>query len=133
MSVGRGTDHPFSIYGHPEFHIGSYTFTPEPRPGASHPKLEGKLCFGQNLKGYADHYHEIDDHFNLQWLITAFEILGNDTSFFIPYFENLSGTNELREQIISGTSIENIKAGWQSGLNKFKQKRQKYLLYEDFE
>jgi len=133
MSVGRGTDHPFSIYGHPEFNIGSYIFTPEPHPGAMHPKLQGKHCFGQNLRGYADNYHEIDDHLNLKWLISSYEILGKDTTFFIPYFENLAGTIELREQIISGTTIEDIKAGWQAGLNKFKHVRKKYLLYEDFE
>jgi len=133
MSVGRGTDHPFSIYGHPDFYIGSYAFTPESRPGAKNPKLMGEHCTGQNLSAYAEHYREADDHFNLQWLIGAYEVMGTDTGFFIPYFEKLAGTGELRKQIISGTPIDEIRASWQEDLDKFKSIRKKYLLYKDFE
>jgi hypothetical protein len=131
--VGRGTDYPFSIYGHPEFHLGSFTFIPESRPGAKHPKLEGEQCFGQNLSGYAESYHEMDDHFNLQWLINAYEVLGKDSAFFTPYFEKLAGTDELRLQIMNGTYIDEIISSWQPGLDKFRKIRKKYLIYEDFE
>ena len=133
MSVGRGTDHPFSIYGHPDFHIGSYAFTPESRPGAKNPKLMGEHCTGQNLSGYAEHYWKADDHFNLQWLIGAYEVMGTDTGFFISYFEKLAGTGELRKQIISGTPIDEIRTSWQEDIDKFKLIRKKYLIYEDFE
>jgi uncharacterized protein YbbC (DUF1343 family) len=133
MSIGRGTDHPFSIYGHPDFFIGSFAFTPESRPGAKSPKLMGELCTGQNLSGYAEHYQEERDHFNLQWLIGAYEVMGKDTGFFIPYFEKLAGTGELRKQIISGTPIDEIRVSWQEDLDKFKVIRKKHLLYEDFE
>jgi uncharacterized protein YbbC (DUF1343 family) len=133
VSVGRGTDYPFSIYGHPDFHLGSFAFTPEPKPGAKHPKLEGKHCYGQNLNGYAENYHEIDDHFNLQWLVGAYELLGKDSSFFNPYFKELAGTDQLRGQIISGISIAKIMSGWQPGIERFKKIRKHYLLYEDFD
>ncbi len=133
VSVGRGTDHPFSIYGHPDFHTGSFVFTPESRPGAKHPKLEGIICYGQNLREYARNYHEVDKHFNLTWLIGAYEVLDMDTAFFLPYFEKLSGTSLLREQIMNGVDESAIRASWQPALEKFRETRKKYLLYKDFD
>lgn len=130
VSIGRGTETPFTIYGHPDFYAGSYAFTPESRPGAKYPKLEGVQCNGQNLSGYAENYMEVNDHLNLQWLISAYKDIGNDSSFFIPYFEKLAGTAKLREQIIEGLTEAEIKAGWQDDLKKFKLIRKKYLLYE---
>jgi len=93
----------------------------------------GEHCTGQNLSVYADHYQDVDDHFNLQWLVGAYEVMGTDTGFFIPYFEKLAGTGELRKQIASGTPIDEITASWQKDLDKFKLIRKKYLIYEDFE
>lgn len=133
MSVGRGTDYPFTTYGHPKFLIGSYAFTPESRPGAKHPKLEGKNCTGQYLVGYANYYKEVEDHLNLLWLISGYEVLGKDSAYFIPYFEKLAGTGELRKQIMGSVPIEQIQASWQDDLEKFKIIRKKYLIYEDFE
>lgn len=133
MSVGRGTDHPFTIYGHPDFMIGSYTFIPESKAGAKHPKLEGDTCFGQNLTGYAESYRKISHHINLQWLINGYQVLGMDSSFFNSYFEKLSGTDELRKQISIQMSEYDIRESWQPGLQKFKKIRKKYLIYEDFE
>jgi uncharacterized protein YbbC (DUF1343 family) len=133
VSVGRGTDHPFSIYGHPELHTGSYAFVPESRAGARKPKFEGKQCFGQNLSGYAENYTERDEHLNLVWLLAAYEVLGKDSAFFLPYFEKLAGTNGLREQIMQASPIGDIRASWEDGLERFLETRKKYLIYEDFE
>jgi len=130
VSVGRGTETPFTIYGHPDLHTGSYAFTPESRPGAKDPKLEGVHCNGQNLSGYAENYEEVSDHLNLQWLISAYKTIGNDSTFFIPYFEKLAGTAKLREQIIEGLTEAEIKAGWQDDLERFELIRGKYLIYE---
>jgi uncharacterized protein YbbC (DUF1343 family) len=132
VSVGRGTDYPFTVYGHPDFHPGSFAFTPEPRQGAKHPKLQGEQCFGQNLEEYAKKYGQVEHHFNLSWLINAFEVLGSDSSFFTPYFDKLAGTSLLREQIISGTSLEKIRSSWQEHLDTFMEIRKKYLIYKDF-
>jgi len=132
MSVGRGTEYPFTVYGHPDFYPGSFTFTPEPRQGAKYPKLEGAQCFGQNLERYAKNYELAEHHFNLLWLVHAFEVLNRDSSFFTPYFEKLAGTSILRKQILSGTSIEKIRSSWQEDLNTFMTIRKKYLIYEDF-
>ncbi len=133
VSVGRGTETPFSVYGHPDFVYGSYTFTPMPGLGAAHPKLSAQKCYGQNLEEYAAHYREVDEHFNLSWLIGIYEVIGNDSTFFIPYFEKLTGNEDLRQQIINGLSQKEIKAGWQDDLDAFKRIRKKYLIYDDFE
>jgi uncharacterized protein YbbC (DUF1343 family) len=132
VSIGRGTDYPFQVYGHPDIKTGSFVFIPESRQGAKYPKLEGVTCYGQNLSGYAASYNEVREHFNLTWLLGAFEQLGNDTSFFTPYFDKLSGTALLRKQIISGTPIEEIRTSWQEDLDAFNIIRKKYLIYEDF-
>ncbi len=51
ISEGRGTSSPFEVFGHPELKEGDYSFTPRSIPGAdSHPKLEGKLCHGKDLR-----------------------------------------------------------------------------------
>ncbi len=47
--LGRGTDFPFQVYGHPEIE-GNFIYTPMPNEGSKHPKLEGKECKGQDLK-----------------------------------------------------------------------------------
>jgi uncharacterized protein YbbC (DUF1343 family) len=132
VSIGRGTDTPFTVYGHPDFLIGSYVFTPRPMPGAMRPKLEGQICYGQNLIGYANHYQEADNHLNLAWLINAYEVLDISEDYFIPYFEKLAGTDKLRQQIMAGKNAEEIRESWQEDLEIFKSKRAKYLIYKDF-
>ena len=132
VSVGRGTEFPFTVYGHPDIKTGSFAFTPHPMPGAKHPKLEGELCYGQNLKGYAENFLMNDEHLNLVWLLNAYHETGAGAAFFTSYFEKLAGTISLREQIMNGLSQEEIKASWQDGLKKFKSIRDKYLLYPDF-
>jgi uncharacterized protein YbbC (DUF1343 family) len=133
MSVGRGTDHPFTVYGHPDFLIGSYAFKPESRPEARFPKYEGEQCFGQNLMGYANNYQDVAYFFNLQWLLGAYKVLDKGDQFFTPYFEKLAGNSSLRNQIMQGLTQEEIRSSWIEALQNFKETRKKYLLYEDFQ
>jgi len=131
MSVGRGTDVPFQVYGHPDFSIGSYVFNPKTKPGASQPKYEGEICYGQNLRVYAENYHQMPIKLNLTWLIESYKFLHPKYEFFTPYFEKLAGTNKLSEQIIGGFSEEEIRESWKAGLEDFKKIRNKYLLYDN--
>ncbi len=130
MSVGRGTNYPFQIYGHPQFTIGSYVFTPVSLQGASKPPLEGKHCYGANLSGYANNYIYNQNQINLTWLIGAYEIMHDKNDFFTNYFEKLSGTEDLRKQIETGFSEKEIRETWQPGLDNFRKIRSKYLLYD---
>ena len=131
ISEGRGTDSPFEVFGHPDLEIGDYYFTPGSRPGAAtHPKLEGELCRGMDLRNYRDSLHR-RKALNLSWLITAYRNFPDRDSFFIPYFENLAGTADLRQQIIEGMPEKKIRASWKPGLKAFRKIRRKYLLYPD--
>ena len=131
MSVGRGTDFPFQVYGSPNFHLGSYTFTPESKPGASsNPKFKGQLCYGQNLTGYAENYQFNPNRINLFWLIESYKLSGSKNSFFTNYFDKLAGTDQLRKQIEAGLGEDDIRENWKDGIENFKEIRKKYLLYD---
>jgi uncharacterized protein YbbC (DUF1343 family) len=133
ISIGRGTYFPFQVYGHPDYLLGSYTFTPRKIPGVSNfPKYEGELCFGQSLKGYAEEILMKDRRLHLKWLIAMHDYFEESGDFFTNYFSKLAGTNELQIQIYKGKNEDEIRASWQDDLNKFRQIRKKYLIYTDF-
>ena len=46
------------------------------------------------------------------------------------FFEKLAGNGELRKQIETGLSEEEIRATWQPALDDFKMIRKKYLIYK---
>ena len=127
VSVGRGTDKPFQVFGHPDMR-GDYAFTPESKSGASKPLLEGQRCKGMDLTEYAHGYKANANQLQLEWLIEAYQQL-KDKTFFTKYFNLLSGNDLLKQQIENGKSMESIRASWQSDLDKFKAIREKYLIY----
>ncbi|MGG7551226.1 exo-beta-N-acetylmuramidase NamZ family protein [Chryseobacterium arthrosphaerae] len=130
VSVGRGTDLPFQIYGSPWTGNLPYQFTPKPSYGAKDPFLNGKLCYGENLSDYPKDLREL----NLEWVIKAYKNYKNpQQDFFLKnlWFDTLSGTDDLRKQIIAGKSIPEIKASWKKDLENFEKIRTKYVVYED--
>ena len=132
VSVGRGTEHPFSCYGHPDFFIGSLGFIPRSIPGVSlNPKLMDQECFGQWL-GNSYTLILTEKKLNLTWLLETYKVLSVKHDFFIPYFEKLAGTDKLREQIESGMNEDQIRMTWKGDIEKFKKIRKNYLLYSDF-
>jgi uncharacterized protein YbbC (DUF1343 family) len=133
VSVGRGTDSPFKVYGHPKLPAGTYTFTPKPIIGISEdPPLKFQVCNGQNLSNASELISK-KGHIELSWLIDSYKKLKTSTVFFTNYFDKLAGSKTLREQIIVGKSESEIRKSWQTDLVKFKKIRKKYLLYADFE
>ncbi|MCE4066864.1 DUF1343 domain-containing protein [Chryseobacterium gleum] len=130
VSVGRGTDLPFQIYGSPWTENLPYQFTPKPSYGAKDPFLNGKLCYGENLSNYPKDLREL----NLEWVIKAYKNYKNpQQDFFLKnlWFDTLSGTDELRKQIIAGKSIQEIKSSWKTDLENFEKIRTRYVVYED--
>ncbi|MBD8082113.1 exo-beta-N-acetylmuramidase NamZ family protein [Chryseobacterium caseinilyticum] len=130
VSVGRGTASPFQIYGSPWTKNLPYQFTPKPTSGAKDPFLNGQLCYGEDLSNYRNDLREL----NLEWLLKAHKNYKNpQQDFFLKnlFFDKLAGSDELRKQIIAGKSEKEIKASWQSDLEKFKKIRAKYVLYEN--
>ena len=127
VSVGRGTELPFQVYGHPDMR-GEYTFTPQSTSGASKPLLEGQRCRGENLVEFA-HYYEVNGkRLYVEWVIEAFQQL-KDKGFFNSYFIKLSGDPQLQRDIENGKSADEIRASWNDGLEAFKAIRAKYLMY----
>lgn len=134
ISVGRGTNHPFEVFGYPypDIHTGSFSFVPRSIPGMSlHPLYEDRKCFGTDLqvKPGIDPWN--GGRINLYWLITEYKKYGSDPGFFTSYFDQLAGTGQLRRQIIEGKSEDEIRKSWEPGIEKFKKIREKYLLYPD--
>lgn len=133
MSVGRGTDFPFQIIGHPDLKQAPFTFTPAPRTGAPNPLYNGQLCHGHDLRDFAMMYVRDYHKLYLFWLMGAYKDMPDKASFFNPFFEKLAGTSEFRQQIISGMNEMDIRKIWEPDLVAYKSIRKKYLLYKDFE
>ncbi|NTW25605.1 MAG: DUF1343 domain-containing protein [Lentimicrobium sp.] len=132
VSVGRGTDFPFSIIGFPGFTGGNYTFIPESRIGASlNPLYKGIECSGFNLRNEVPEFLK-NPEISLKWLILMYKSYPEKDKFFTSFFNKLAGTDELQLQIRADFSEDEIKASWQQGLEDFGKIREKYLLYHDF-
>ena len=124
VSVGRGTNIQFQIFGHPDFKSKHFSFTPKPSYGSNNPKQQNKICYGEDLREYS-----IGDKIELKWLIESYKLISNKKDFFFIDFKKLAGNEILEEQIKSGLSVQEIRESWQGGLEKFKKIRKKYLLY----
>lgn len=134
VSVGRGTDKPFQVVGHPSFKDAPYTFTPHSIEGAAkNPLYEGKTCHGYDLTTFGESYIRDLGTIYLFWLIDLYQRYDNKVEFFNSYFNTLAGTDKLKNDIIAGKTEEQIKKSWEDGILHFKQIRKKYLLYPDFE
>ncbi len=126
-SLGRGTNHPFEVYGDINYPKNNFSFTPKSKTGAKYPKYKGKKVYGKNLQK-VDAYKE---KLNLSYLLDAYKNYPNKKNFFLKnlFFDKLAGTDRLRLQIINGMSEKNIRKSWKTDLDKFKKSREPYLLY----
>ena len=127
ISIGRGTEKQFQIYGHPNFPKSNFSFIPQSNFGSKNPKWKGQICNGLSLENINP-----PNHLNLSWIIDAYKKLPKDLPFFLDGFERIAGTDLLRVQIENYTPIEEIRKSWEPELEKFKVKRKKYLIYPDY-
>lgn len=133
VSVGRGTDQPFEMYGAPGMLSGGYRFTPRAIPGVSeNPPFKGQECRGYLLHDIAAENLNNPGRLNLSYLLTAYRDCADKASFFLKnnFFDKLAGTDQLRKQLLVGANEEEIRASWELGLEKFRHIRELYLLYE---
>ena len=145
VSIGRGTQKPFQVIGHPELFIGDYSFTPRSIPGVSkYPKWENTTLTGTalSLQSFVENsYYDsiLNLSFLYQWNQLFMETL--DTSdgqskpkhIFIDrpeFFDKLAGTDQLRKDLQSNKTLSDIRKKWQPGLNQFLKDRQPYLIYQ---
>ena len=130
VSLGRGTQLPFQIYGHPNMLGYDYTFTPQSIPGAKNPPQLNRICHGVNLSELSN--EEIwKKGVDLSYLIDAYRNLNMDDYFFRPFFELLTGRDYVRKMIKQGKNTDEIKAMWKEDVEKFKIQRKPYLIYEE--
>ncbi|PJE42103.1 MAG: DUF1343 domain-containing protein [Flavobacterium sp.] len=124
VSVGRGTEKQFQIYGSPFLPKSDFSFTPVPNFGAKEPMHKDQLCYGEDLTQIKK-----VSRLELKWLIKAYQTTADQSKFFNDFFTKLAGTKKLQQQIMAGTSEEDIRTSWQKDLEAFKAMRKPYLLY----
>ena len=129
VSAGRGTDTQFQVYGDPKLpqSLYPYSFTPVKNAGAKYPKHENQACYGEDLR---------DDtalsELNFWYIQNAYkEYKGDQSKFFIPFLEKLTGDSNIREILKSDSdATKAIQRYAQQDLEAFKKMRVPYLLYE---
>ncbi len=124
ISVGRGTEMQFQIFGHPNLPKSKFNFTPKPNFGAKYPKLENKICNGVDLRKY-----NTKNKIELKWILDSYSNFPEPKSFFKQGFYRIAGTKKLKTQIEEGLSEKEIRRSWEEGLINFRGIRLKYLLY----
>lgn len=138
ISVGRGTDAPFEILGAPWIHADEFVVALEGRkiPGVrfapaqftpSDGPYKGQACQGVTIS--------ITNRDTLNSVLIGIEVA--DVLFRV-YPENfqldkiieLLGSQSTIDRLKKGDSPADIVAGWSGDLAKFRQMREKYLLYK---
>jgi uncharacterized protein YbbC (DUF1343 family) len=130
VSMGRGTERPFEMYGHPKFDSTGFTFTPSPRTGSKNPPYSNQKCHGIDCSNsMVFPIFQLD----LKPLIQAKKLLNQRDKFINSpsFFNKLAGNSKLKEQIEQNVSEEEIRNSWKVDLENFKIIRAKYLIYKD--
>ena len=124
VSVGRGTEKQFQIYGSPFLPKSEFSFVPMPNFGAKDPVYNGVECFGGDLTTIPK-----VTQLEIKWLLKAYNETADKTKFFNSFFTKLAGTKKLQEQIEAGLSENEIRESWKSGVEEFLKMRKPYLIY----
>ena len=138
LSQGRGTYMPFTVLGAPLLK-GKYdfSFTPHSIKGMSETPLhQDQECYGLDLRKYDLKEIRKSGKLNLKWLIDLYKAYPDKEKFFdmsqskqMGSFDKLSGTENLKKQIIAGTPENDIRKSWEPGLGQFREMRKKYMIY----
>ncbi|QCJ44184.1 DUF1343 domain-containing protein [Bacillus sp. S3] len=145
VSEGRGTTRPFELIGAPfidsddlaaklnSYHLPGVTFRAASFiPSTS--KFVNKLSHGVQIHVTNRNAYKPFET-GLTIVKTIHDMYPNDFQFRAPnasgisFFDNLVGNGSIRAGIVAGKSIEEMKANWQTELEKFMDIREKYLLY----
>ncbi len=124
ISVGRGTNKQFQIYGSPQQLSHHFSFIPLPNLGAKDPLYNGIVCCGEDLS-----FEPAPQQLELKWLLSSYIEWEDKSKFFTPFFTKLAGTKKLQQQIEAGFPEEKIRESWKTDLEEFKLMRKKYLIY----
>ena len=129
VSIGRGTNFPFQVIGHPKSDIKNFSFIPRSMKAESKPKFENIKAYGIDLRN-----HDVEKKLEIKFLMDFYNDLKSyDEDFFGKNFNLISGNNQFQNQIKSGLSEKEIRSSWKEEIEKYKLMRKAYLLYKDFE
>lgn len=138
INLGRGTYFPFTVLGSP-YLKGKYdfSFTPTGIKGmAETPLFMNQVCYGLDLRNYDTDFLLKSKQINFDWIIELYRASPNKVQFFdskmskeMNNIEIQIGSGDFRQQVKDGVPIKEIRAGWEDGLNEYKEMRKKYLLY----
>ena len=135
VSVGRGTAHPFQMFGSPYIDQTEFSFIPVPYPGAKNPKNKGLTCYGYMLHEFGKEYFVENGKMYFDWIVKMYDLTKDKTQFFRKdgFFRLLTGDVNIRKMIEEGKTADEIWISFQKEVQQFKNIRSKYLLYDDFE
>jgi len=128
-SLGRGTNTPFQVVGHPDYPDHQFSFTPASIPGATNPPLKDKLCYGVDLTGVKLDSLLKQKKMDISTLLMFYARMDKTTFFNADWFDKLAGNSKFRQSIEAGWTEAQIRESWKADLDKFNEKRKKYLLY----
>lgn len=138
LNHGRGTYFPFTVFGSPLLK-GQYSFsyTPTGIAGMAETPLHmNEVCYGLDLRQYDTDKLRKTGKINIQWMMELYKAFPEKAKFFdysqskqMNDINKLAGTDLFKQQIIAGTSEEEIRKSWEPGLSQYKEMRKKYLLY----
>ncbi|WP_052444580.1 exo-beta-N-acetylmuramidase NamZ domain-containing protein [Flammeovirga sp. OC4] len=130
VSIGRGTAFPFQVIGYPNSKLGVFEFTPKATPGAaSNPVLKDQLCFGEDLRTITEGGLQLS--YLIDWNRKFKNAEGKSVISKNKWMDLLCGTDQVRLALAKGETESEIKVAWKEGLDAYKLKRKKYLLYKD--
>ena len=127
ISVGRGTETPFTFIGYPDQKYGEYVFTPKDIPGMqTNPMHKGKKCYGVDFHGI----NPDSTRFTLKYFIDMYRISGGTCITSQNLLGKLYGNKSLVKMLASDATEDQIVQSWEPGLSDFVNKREKYLMYK---
>ncbi|MBR0093409.1 MAG: DUF1343 domain-containing protein [Lachnospiraceae bacterium] len=139
VSVGRGTDMAFTVYGSPYLaQAAGYTFSFTPEETSGQP-FAGEACAGRDLRSLPMTELRAKGAIDLSYLLEAYRAMKAahpERSFFGQadakgryWADYLFGTDEVRRLIEEGAEEEAIRASWEDDVAAFLALRAPYLLY----
>jgi uncharacterized protein YbbC (DUF1343 family) len=122
VSVGRGTDHPFEMYGMPSPALGPFAFTPV---GDSSIPYVGKECHGTEF--FSRSPQDIP-RFTTDLFASAVRAAGSIVTDR-HFLELLVGDRAVVDAMVAGKSWAEIRPSVAPAIRAFETRRSKYLLY----
>ncbi len=146
VSEGRGTDKPFEYFGAPWMNapaiadeLNSYnlngvkfepvTFTPSEKISSYPPKFFNIQCSGVFLNITDKNKFEAVKT-GVAILVELFKLCPEFKFNKDNFIDKLAGSDKLRKMIIADNDFNSIVSLWENDVNRFKDEREKYLLYK---